>query len=263
MSVNNCLKILSYIYPITRQKIVFDKYEWMPINALYLRPSLFAYDECLVCGKCCIAEDNIFLPFEVENMYEQLRHIDSIDTTIHKLNGKGRENIEELIDSLEEITITVNNMDFLLFKSKLSPNVYEFVDRGTLKRCHWNLPTEDGRLGCGIHTVSSLTCKMPHIRFHYNSKNLSTSIGHGEYGRNWAMKCPAKVEKSGFCGDSVITAINNFELLKRYCEYFNIDTYINEILRCLYEVKEDSTQIGEVCDKNLICTKVVSQRRLF
>lgn len=261
MSVNNCLKILSYIYPITKQKIIYDKYEWSPVNAVYIRESLFTHDECQVCGKCCIYEDNIFLPFEVFNMKNTLSHIDDIDTNIHKLNGKAKDNIQELIDSLELVEVTVNGKIYELFKSKLSPNTYEFEDRGVLKRCHWNLPTEDGRLGCGIHTVSSLTCKMPHIRFHHNSKTLSTSIGHGEYGRNWALKCPAKIEKEGFEEASLDTAIANFELLDLYCKYFEIETYTPEILECLYKVKGDVRNIKSVCDRNLVSS--VKRRRLF
>lgn len=261
MSVNNCLKILSYIYPITKQVITYDKYRWEPVKSIYLRESLFAEDECKVCGRCCISEDNIFLPFEVFNMKHTLENISDIDTDTHKLNGKASDNIKELLDSLETFDVEINGTSFELFKSKLPPNVYEFEDRGTLKRCHWNLPTEDGRLGCGIHTVSSLTCKMPHIRFWHNSKNLSTSIGHGEYGRNWAMKCPAKVDKTGFSESALNTAIFNFELLKIYCTYFEIDTYVDDILDNLYKVSGDISNIEKVCNKNLV--NKVYYRRLI
>ena len=252
MSVNNIIKTLMYIYPISKQTITYGKDKWEPVNAIYLRESLFCKDECLVCGKCCIAEDNIFLPFEVENMYNELRDKD-IDTSIHKLNGKGYSNIEELIESLEPFYVNLNGKEFKLFKSSLPSNVYTFEDRGTLKRCHWDLPTEDGRLGCGIHPVSSLTCKMPHIRFFYNSKKLSTSIGHSQYGRNWAMKCPATVSKTEFDESAVLTAINNFRLLKKYCEYFQIDTYCDEILErlCLVRDKGESV-ISNICDRDIV-----------
>lgn len=260
MSVNNVLKIMTYIYPISKQKIVCGKYEWQPVKSIYIRPSLFAYDECLVCGKCCISEDLVFLPFEVSDMREVLK-TKNVDEIEHKLNGKGYDNIEELLASLSPFEVEVNGKSYILFKSKLPAKIYEFEDRGTLQRCHFNLPTEDGRLGCGIHPVSSLTCKMPHIGFYHNSKSLSTSIGHGEYGRNWAMKCPADIKKEGFNINSLKTAIANFELLAKYCKYFKIETYVSEILNCLYKVQNNAGYINSVCDTNLIGQ--VKRRRLF
>lgn len=237
MSVNNVLKTLMYIYPITKDTIEYNGQIWEPVNEIYLRESLFCKDECLVCGKCCIAEDNLYLPFEVDRMHEVLAE-KNIDTTVHKLNGKGYDNIKELIDSLEPVTVKINGKEFTLYKSKTEPNIYEFADRGVLKRCHWDLPTEDGRLGCGIHPVSALTCRMPHVRFFYNHARRSTSIGHSQYGRNWALKCPAKVSKTEFSISTLDTVIANFELLKKYCAYFEINTWCNEILNCLYSVRE-------------------------
>lgn len=259
MSVENITKILCYIYPISKEKITYKNVSFEPVKHLYLRKTLFCKDECLLCSRCCIAEDNIYLPFEVNNMYYELQRKE-IDTVLHKLNGKGYSNIEELIDSLEEISVVINDKRFKLFKSSLTPNTYTFEDRGELKRCHWDLPTEDGRLGCGIHTVSSLTCKMPHIRFLHNSKTNTTSIGHSQYGRNWALKCPANVSKTEYSDDSFNTVISNFELLKKYCEYFEIDTYCDDILKILYKIREQGIETCvNYCDKDI----VEHRRKLF
>ena len=263
MSINNVDKILSYIYPITKQTIRCNGKTYDPIKHLYLRKSLFCEDECLICGKCCIAEDNIFLPFEVENMYDTLRFKD-IDTDVHKVNGKGYDNIKELIESLVPTYVTINSSEYKLFKSSLPPNEYTFADRGTLKRCHWDLPTEDGRLGCGIHTVSSLTCKMPHIRFFHNSKTMSTSIGHSQYGRNWALKCPAVLSKVEFSEAALDTAIANFMLLNEYCKYFNIETWSDEILTALANVKIRGFEyVDAVCDKDFLTPISSVPKRLF
>lgn len=263
MSINNIDKILSYIYPITKQTISCNGKTYNPIRHLYLRQSLFCKDECLICGKCCIAEDNIFLPFEVENMYDTLRFRD-INTDVHKVNGKGYANIEELIESLVPMYVTINSSQYKLFKSSLPPNEYTFADRGTLKRCHWDLPTEDGRLGCGIHTVSSLTCKMPHIRFFYNSKTMSTSIGHSQYGRNWALKCPAELSKVEFSDAALDTALTNFRLLNEYCKYFNIETWSDEILTALTTVKTRGFEyVNAVCDKDFVLNDGTVFKRLF
>lgn len=255
MSVNNVIKTLMYIYPITKQTIKYKNEVWEPVNAIYLRESLFCKDECLICGKCCIAEDNLYLPFEVDKMRSILETKD-IDTNTHKLNGKGYSNIEELLSTLEPITVQVNDKDFTLYRSKTEPRIYEFEDRGVLKRCHWDLPTEDGGLGCGIHPVSALTCRMPHVRFFYNHEKRHTSIGHSQYGRNWALKCPAQVSKTEFSMSTLNTVIANFELLQQYCDYFEIDTYCPEILNCLYQVRENGiTELEKVCNINLVIEK--------
>lgn len=262
MSVNNIIKILSYIYPISKQEIQYKDVIFNPVKHLYLRKTLFCKDECLICGRCCIAEDNVFLPFEVDNM-DNCLHNKDIDTSIHKVNGKGYANIEELLNSLQSFNVQINGKNYMLYKSSLPFNTYTFEDRGTLKRCHWNLPTEDGGLGCGIHTVSSLSCKMPHIRFLYNSKTQTTSIGHSQYGRNWALKCPAKVSKTEYSESSLNTTIFNFELLDKYCEYFEIDTYCKEILDVLYKVKEEGfSTLDLVCDRDLTNSNSHT-RRLF
>ena len=263
MSVNNILKTLMYIYPITKQTIKYKDNVWEPVNAIYLRESLFCKDECLVCSRCCISEDNLFLPFEVDNMREILKAKD-IDTNTHRLNGKGYSNIEELLNTLEPTSVRVNDKEFILYRSKTEPNVYEFADRGVLKRCHWSMPTEDNRLGCGIHPVSALTCKMPHIRFFYNYKKRSTSIGHSQFGRNWALKCPAGVSKTEFSMSTLDTVISNFELLLQYCNYFEIDTYCPEILNCLYLVQNEGiSAMQEVCNKNLVSHNTDKKGLLF
>lgn len=252
MSINNISKILTYIYPITKQPIKHREIIWSPVNSIYLRESLFCKDECLVCGRCCIPENNVFLPFEVDNMRALLK-TKSIDTNLHKLNGKGYDNIQELLKSLEPEEVIINEKSVNIMVSKLPCTFYTINDRGLLKRCHWLLPTEDGRLGCGIHPVSSITCRMPHIRFFYNRDLLSTSIGHSQYGRNWALKCPAQVSKTEFSYDTLDTVISNFELLAKYCDYFGIDTWCKEILELLYYVKANGpASVSKVCDKNIV-----------
>lgn len=263
MSVNNILKTFMYIYPITKQRIDFNGNTWDPIKSIYLRESLFCKDECLVCGRCCIYEPNIFLPFEVDSIKDVLIS-KTIDTTTHKLNGRGYSNLTELLDSLVEFSVVINNKHYVLYKSQLPKKVYTIPDRGTIERCHWLLPTEDNRLGCGIHSVESLTCRMPHIRFFYNKEKLSTSIGHSNYGRNWALKCPSNVSKTNFSLDTLNTVISNFSLLDKYCKYFDIETYCPEILNYLHRVKKNGIiEMHNICDKNIIVKTPFSQGELF
>lgn len=261
MSINNVDKILSYIYPVTAEPIEFKDATFPRIDHLYLRKSLFYGDDCLICGKCCIAEANVFLPFEVERMDGIICGDELIDNITHKTNNRGLDNIKELRESLQPFEVVVNGKSFLLYSSKLTPNIYTFPDRGVLKRCHWDLPTEDGRLGCGIHQVSSLTCQMPHIRFLYRKDRQTTSIGTMQYGRNWAMKCPVEFDKN--CSiDRLPSLLQKFELLNRYSEYFEIKTHVSKIIEVLGDIQSE-LDVNKVCDIDIVSLHKYHPRRLF
>ena len=259
MSTNNVDKILSYIYPVTLEEIRFKKNIFPAIKHLYLSQSLFYKDFCNICGKCCIAETNVFLPFEVDRMDNILAGIEAVDNVTHKTNNQGLENIQHLRNSLKPLSVEINNKDFLLYSSKLTPNIYTFLDRGTLKRCHWNLPTGDGRLGCGIHQVSSLTCQMPHVRFLYRRDKLTTYVGTMQYGRNWALKCSVKFDEE-FSTQSVNELLWKFDLLDKYCRYFKIKTIVPKIISILESVNSVADVDG-VCGIDLV--NCASTKRLF
>ncbi len=247
MSVNNVDKILSYVYPVSVESC----------KSLVLNKSLFYVDGCEVCGRCCIHEDLIFLPFEVDGMRDILSLSTKLDSSIHL--GANIEYIQELVDSLQEFAVDVGNNKFVLYRSKLPYQIHIFDDRGVLKRCHWNIPVNDDKLGCGIHQVSSLTCKFPHVRFMYNKKNKTTHVGIMQYGRNWALKCPVKFVKE-FRIETVENLINKFELLSKYCDYFQIDNYCSNILDVLRSVHTED-DIDRFCDKDILVN--ISKKRLF
>lgn len=261
MSINNVEKILSYIYPVTKEEIRFNNKVYPPVEKIILNKSLFYTDSCEICGKCCIAEANVFLPFEVDRIDNIILGVEDIDNVTHKTNNKGLENIIELRKSLKPFNVTVNGREFLLFQSRLSPNTYEFSDRGVLKRCHWDLPTEDGRLGCGIHQVSSLTCKMPHTRFLYYKNRRSTYIGTMQYGRNWAMKCPVKFNNS-FSMERVNELLWKFDMLENYCRYFGINSYVPNILNMIEQVNSEK-DVDKVCGFNITSLENLHMRKLF
>lgn len=247
MSVNNVDKILSYIYPVSVDRC----------DHLILNKSLFNVDGCNVCGKCCIHEDLIFLPFEVDRMNKLLINNVKLDATAHL--GASLDNIRELVESLQEIVIEVQGKSFVLYKSKLPYRTYYFDDRGTLNRCHWDIPVADNKLGCGIHQVSSLTCKFPHVRFNYDKKRKTTHIGLMQYGRNWALKCPIKFIDE-FRYDTVKTLIVKFELLAKYCEYFQIDNYCDVVIDKLQSVRT-AIDVDKICGKDILIKP--STMRLF
>lgn len=246
MSINNVDKILSYIKPIS-----VDGCKHLIVNE-----SLFYKDSCDVCGKCCIHEDLIFLPFEVDNM----KSIIDNDIKIGKEHLGGTvQNIAELVDSLVPMNVDVNGKNKLLYKSRLPYNTYYFEDRGTLNRCHWDIPVAPGKLGCGIHLVSSLTCKFPHVRFNYSKDRKTTHIGLMQYGRNWALKCPIIFDKT-FYPETVCSVIGKFELLQKYCEYFEVDNHCQLIIDTLVTVKAEQ-DIKRVSGKDLLQNR--PDKRLF
>lgn len=180
-----------------------------------------------------------------------------LDTSVHL--GANLDNIRELVNSLKEITVDVNGKSFILYKSKLPYKTYYFEDRGTLNRCHWNIPVSQDKLGCGIHQVSSLTCKFPHVRFNYSKERKTTHIGLMQYGRNWALKCPIKFVDE-FRKETVEKLIVKFELLAKYCDYFQVDNYCKNVLDKLYSV-DTSIDVDKVCGKDILMKS--SKKRLF
>lgn len=246
MSINNVDKILSYVHPISAEGC----------EHLFINESLFYKDGCNVCGKCCIHEDLIFLPFEVDNM----KSIISNNTEIGKEHlGGNIQNIVELVNSLVPVSVNVYGKDKVLYRSKLPYNTYYFEDRGTLNRCHWDIPVAPGKLGCGIHLVSSLTCKFPHVRFNYSKDRKTTHIGLMQYGRNWALKCPIVFDKT-FYPETVKNILDKFELLKKYCEYFEVDNYCQFIIDVVSSVKTES-DIEDITAKDLL--QINHSKRLF
>ena len=247
MSVNNVDKIMSYVNPVSVSEC----------DHLIINESVFYKDGCNVCGKCCIHEDLIFLPFEVDNMKKIIDGEIKIDDTEHL--GGTVQNIIELVESLTPVNVDVHGRDKLLYKSKLPYNTYHFEDRGTLNRCHWDIPVGDGKLGCGIHLVSSLTCKFPHIRLNYRKDKKTTHIGLMQYGRNWALKCPIMFDTT-FHKSTVQNVINKFELLSKYCDYFEVDNYCHNIINILSLV-ESEADIKKVCGFDILNKN--DNRRLF
>lgn len=247
MSINNVDKILSYIYPVSVDRC----------DHLILNKSLFMVDGCNVCGKCCIHEDLIFLPFEVDEMNKLLIANVELDSSEHL--GANLENIRELVSSLKEITVEVNGKLFVLYKSKLPYKTYYFEDRGTLNRCHWDIPVAPGKLGCGIHQVSSLTCKFPHVRFNYSKERKTTHVGLMQYGRNWALKCPIKFVDE-FRKETVEQLIFKFKLLAKYCDYFQVDNYCERVIDVLCSV-DTVVDVDRVCGKDILLKP--SKMRLF
>ena len=246
MSVNNVAKIMTYVNPIS----VYG------CEHLVINETTFYKDSCVVCGKCCIHEDLIFLPFEVDNMHD----IISGKVKIGKEHLGGTvDNIKELVESLVPINVDVYGKDKLLYKSRLPYNTYEFADRGVLNRCHWDIPVGDGKLGCGIHLVSSLTCKFPHIRFNYRADKKTTHIGLMQYGRNWALKCPIVFDKT-FYPETVQNVISKFELLSKYCDYFEVENHCQLIIDTLSMVKTEE-DIQKVTGKDILNQQ--KSRRLF
>lgn len=155
-------------------------------------------------------------------------------------------NLKKLKNIIKEEKIIINGNEKTIYRVKREHNYYQIPGRGTLDRCRWLVQKEEMKYICSIHPVSSITCKMPHLKFYHNRKYKNLSIGVGEYGRNWALKCPAKF-KDDFSKDD---KVEKFKHLKRVADDLGIETYIPEILKYLEKINENNYK--EYINKNIL-----------
>lgn len=247
MSVNNIEKIMQYVEPIASAPITVDGtvYDNQATSIKLNRTFLYS-DGCDMCGKCCINEANIFTASEMKgimdidyNEYEKC----NLDTAIPKL----------LKNEIREIIVNINGNNISLYKVDKKHNYQDIPDRGNLDRCRWLVKKSSDVFVCGIHPVVSITCDMPHLRFFFNRKNKHLSLGVSEYGRNWALKCPAKFDKA-----KIDFKLSKLYHLQRVCDDLNIDTRLPEIIS--YIKKMTSDNYISMLDVNILG---LNRRRLF
>ena len=73
MSVNNLDKVLSYIVPVSKERIIVDDIDYSkPVNAITLGTKFFYSDDCHCCGGCDVAESNLYTESEYNKMMTML-----------------------------------------------------------------------------------------------------------------------------------------------------------------------------------------------
>lgn len=246
MSVNNISKIMQYIEPLSRGPVTVDGvvYDNQAIS-IKLNHTFLAADSCELCGKCCINEANIFTKSEVK----QILNIDRAAYEKCNLDFSLNNQLEK---EIYEIKTNINGIEIPLYKVDKKHNYQDIPDRGHLDRCRWLVKKSDKMFICGIHPVVSITCDMPHLRFFFNRKTKHLSLGVSEYGRNWALKCPAKFDKT-----KIDFKLSKLYHLQRVCDDLQIETRLPEIINHIK--KMTPTNYMYMLDVDILAYK----RRLF
>lgn len=229
MSVNNISKIMQYVEPIACYPINIDgRVYYNQAISIKLNKNFLLGDSCEMCGKCCINEANIFTESE-------MKKIMNIDYDEYKKWNLSTDIPELLLKSVKTVIVNINGRDVQIYKVDKMHNYQDIHDRGHLDRCRWLVRKSDTIFVCGIHPVVSITCDMPHLKFFFNRKTKHLSLGVGEYGRNWALKCPAKFDRT----------ILDFKLSKLYhlksvCDDLGIETRLPVIISYIEKITENN-----------------------
>lgn len=229
MSVNNLSKIMQYILPLSKGLVtiddqVFDK----PKKRLSLSSTFFDVDDCLSCGKCCVAENLLLTQFEYENLmnYTDQDFIDyGLDVT----------DLHTLQTTIVPKKYTINGKEITVYECPEKYQTRYLTTKRTDKEinvCYHLFEKREGVYMCKIHPVRSITCRMPHTRIFSNSQG-TVSIGISQFGRNWALGCGVKFRspKDEEEFESVKSSkIAQFEYLLQVAKDINCDTYLPELI---------------------------------
>lgn len=242
--MNNLLKILQYIEVLAREPVVLDgEMRTRHAKRIKLAPTFFDTDGCISCGCCCVTEDNLFTEHEYQYImnFSESRWVEL---------GFRPELLAELKTGITPEVHNINGRDVTVYMFH-GPNTRFFVPRKgrEVDRCHWQIISEVNELDgqqfgegtkffCGIHPVSSITCKMPHTRFFYNSRG-TLSIGVSQYGRNWALRCPIEfyppASEEQF-NQIKASRLEKFRILNRCAEDLGIETWIPNLIEYIESI---------------------------
>lgn len=231
--MNSIYKLLDYVAKVSKEKIWIDDegmeaiYSY-PVTQVTISDKFFIKDDCSLCGRCCVNENNAFTK-------STLMTIKDAKSTDYVRWGLDFSDNAKLMQGIIVKGITINDNDVLVFeypKDKTTEaQIVSFEGRPNLQRCHWMFLYPDGTYRCRIHPVRSVTCGMPHLRFFHNEKTQHTSLGVSPYGRNWALGCP--VTFGEFDEESTKERIFWLHRLNEAADDLNIKTYLPEILEYL------------------------------
>lgn len=194
MHLNNEKKILSYILPFMKSPIVIDGESlYSPVNKIQIGTSFFNTDSCQVCGECCVADDSIFMQFEYDIIQQMTPEEFRDSGKMYSPEGFDPTNFIKLKNNLIDETHVINGKEIHLYRyPKESINFYRshrWPEPVIRPSCTW-IGTDKSNYGkCTIHTVTSITCKLPHLKV-IERTNGTTSLTVGAYGHNNYICCP-------------------------------------------------------------------------
>ena len=185
-----------YIIPLIKKSITYRNKVYKPLDKIIISPTIFRKIICNKnCGACCLKYTMDFLPHERKPKIKLTKRI-------------------------------FENKEIHTFYSSDKNKIY----------CDL-LDTKTGL--CSIHSLKPFSCDFEFVRFKYFKSKNCVYIGNYTYGRAWNMR-KINGERGALCESTRIHSEENkkeilrkFKRLKEYIDYFEVDTYINEIIKQL------------------------------
>lgn len=269
--MNNIDKILQYLQIVSKSPIKVDNQLYDRCNKIHriqLSNTFFLTDRCNSCGCCDVPEDNVYVQFE----YDKIMSI--TESEYHSYNSDLDINqLYRLRDGLIEKVYNINGRNVPVYVFKLDKqNLYLSQKGKYIDRCTWafnprgNDNSENEKFTtyyCHIHPVTSITCKMPHMRFINNSRSNILRIGIYQFGRNWATKCPVVFREPRNIEEwlnNKSDRLRKLEYLLRVSRELYIDTYLPEIISYVEDIDYSNYRDYLECD---IVERGRTSRKLF
>jgi len=222
-------KVMEYVAAIATHDIeVMDEkgniVKYVAPSKIVISPLFYRNDGCNRCGKCCRNYDICFTKtgYDIVMGSPYAKYTD-----------------------MKEAHILINGREKTIYYDPPTSD-----NRSKVQCKHLKFNTE-GMSYCNIHSVRSVTCKIPHMTLRHN-KQGTTSISRQQYGRNWALGCTFEFSET-FDYDTFLNSINELNDINVIAKDLGIETHYNLIVRYLNSIKKN-------LQNNIVPTK---QKQVF
>lgn len=225
-------KTLHYLNSVSKDDHIITycglTYEIKAKNRFGIRPTTFCKDECLSCGQCCRNYDTVMFPSDMDE--------------IKKRAEAGQEPYQFYLDNCSEYLVFIDNEKRRFYSvppmtAKDSHDIW--TTNHKVLNCRW-IFLKDNKKYCKIHEYRCITCGFPHMELYFNKDQNTGFLGHKQFGRNHQLKCPVDIRRPL----DVETLSDNLYWLNRLkvvADYFDIRTYLPEIIEFLDKIDINST----------------------
>ena len=199
--MNSILKLLEYVRKVAWEPIEYDgKYLDTP-DTFVINNSFFYKDDCIVCGRCCSAQFNTVYTKSGIDFIKNMPEEAFFNPDMYGEYPIPLANRDALLESIVEHKYIVNGKEVSVFESPCltgakANDIFLPHKPKAGPRCRWMMTDAPGLYRCGIHPVRSVTCGLPHCRINFSNQSKTSSLGVGQYGRNWALGCPIELKPS-------------------------------------------------------------------
>lgn len=242
--MNSILKLLEYVRKVSKVPIVCDGEQLDTPTRIVINPTFYYKDDCVVCGKCCSASFNTVYTESGIKWIDECPDEEFLNKNMYGDNPIPLENRQRLRDSIISHEYEVNGKAVKIYESPCltGANANNIILPHKPKagpRCRWMINDVPGLYRCGIHPIRSVTCGLPHCRLNYSKESRKTSIGVGQYGRNWALGCPIDLKNCGYSLESTKTRVYWLKMLNKCAEDLGIPTVLPEIISYVESLYSD------------------------